>query len=246
MAEKKEHIYEDEQQQLDHAKKVLKDSKSSSEAIKKEFTALTEHFEELLNNTILITSISDRFQEKYKNVNEQLMSQAEAISKANLQLETDNRALRINLKNLNKEAAFIQAVDYDYFQSIFPDKTACLDYLSEIKWDSEYACRKCGNEKFCNGNSFLARRCTRCRYDESATAFTLFHKCKFPITKALYMTILIHHYRDEISSYELGRRLDLRQKTCWSFRKKVLTVIDEIEIGQDRTMKSWMKLILHV
>lgn len=244
MEEKSEHIYQEEQQKLDHVKSFLKKFKNEDNETFLMLQAMAESYEQLLDNTILITSISDRFQEKYKMVNDQLKVQAEWINKINLQLDADNRALKLDLKRLSLESAFSQLIDYDTFQLSYPDKRACYEYLAKLKWNDGYTCSKCGNDKSCDGHSLLSKRCTKCRYDESPTAYTLFHKCKFDITKAFYISILIHSQYGDISSYELSRMLQLRQKTCWNFKQKITLAMKKLKLSRIRSADTWNQMIL--
>lgn len=108
------------------------------------------------------------------------------------------------------------------FQERFPDEHECYKYLAELKWKDGYECRKCGNKKYCKGLDDYGRQCTICNYVESATAGTLFHKCKFSILKAFYIVYYVSTSKKGISSTELSRKLQLRQKTCWLFKQKVM------------------------
>lgn len=108
------------------------------------------------------------------------------------------------------------------FQERFPTEDACLSYLSELKFSGGFACPKCGHAHFCKGNREYDRQCTRCRHAESVTSGTLFHKLKFPLLKAFYIVYYVSTNSKGISSTELGRKLALRQKTCWSFKQKVM------------------------
>ena len=108
------------------------------------------------------------------------------------------------------------------FQEKFPDEDSCLAYLSKIKWPSGYECSKCGHNNCCKGNGKYDRQCTVCRYVESPTAGTLFHRCKFPILKAFYIVYYLATSKNGISTTELSRKLALRQKTCWLFKHKVM------------------------
>jgi hypothetical protein len=47
--------------------------------------------------------------------------------------------------------------------------------------------------------------------------------CKFPLLKAFYIVYYVSASKNGISSTELSRKLELRQKTCWLFRQKVIT-----------------------
>lgn len=63
----------------------------------------------------------------------------------------------------------------------FSDDDCCLEYLLMIKSKLGYNCKKCGNKIFCVGKSKYSKRCTKCKYDESATARTMFDKVTFSI-----------------------------------------------------------------
>jgi len=108
------------------------------------------------------------------------------------------------------------------FQQRFPDENSCLSYLSELKWSNGFKCKHCGHHKFCNGGKLYERQCTSCRYTESPTSGTLFHKVKFSILQAFYIVYYVSTSKKGISSTELSRKLGLRQKTCWLFKQKVM------------------------
>ena len=107
------------------------------------------------------------------------------------------------------------------FKTLFPDELACLNLLSNIKWREGFTCRNCGHNNYCSGKLPYSRRCTKCKKEESVTANTLFHGCKIPLNKAFEIAFLVCNVED-ISSYKLSRRTDIRHMTCYNFQKKVL------------------------
>jgi len=109
-------------------------------------------------------------------MNEELRLQSEEITRMNLLLDSDNRKLQNNVKELVKARVMVEEVDFEEFSKIFPTDESCFRYLSELKWDNGYTCRKCGHVRFCEGKDRYSSRCTRCRYDESSTAYTIFHR----------------------------------------------------------------------
>jgi len=111
------------------------------------------------------------------------------------------------------------------FQQLFPDNDACLSYLSQKKWQEGYKCPKCSNTKYCKGDREYSRQCTKCHYTSSPTSGTLFHKVKFPLLKAFYIVYYVSTNKKGISSTELSRKLGLRQKTCWLFKRKVMVAM---------------------
>jgi hypothetical protein len=168
-----------------------------------------------------------------------LALQSSAIEKLNADLSRDLRA---------EKTARIQAreVDFGEFSQIYPDKDACLRYLADLKWaEGGYHCRKCGHEKSCEAREPYARRCTRCRYVESATAGTLLQKCKIPIVKALYAVFLLHAHKGNYSPSELARVLELRQATSWSFAQKVLAALQRRRLAPDyEENEAWTYVLL--
>lgn len=108
------------------------------------------------------------------------------------------------------------------FQERFPDENSCLQYLSDQKWSTGFICSKCGNTKYCKAGRAFDRQCTKCSHISSPTSETLFHKVKFPILKAFYIVYYVSTSKKGIASTELSRKLNLRQKTCWLFKQKVM------------------------
>jgi len=107
------------------------------------------------------------------------------------------------------------------FNQRFKDDNDCLIYLSNIKWEAGYKCKRCENDKFSAGKKPLNRRCTKCNYDESPTVGTLFEKLKFPILIAFHIVFKISTKKKGMSSLELSKEFELRQKTCWAFKLKI-------------------------
>ncbi|GAA5225395.1 IS1595 family transposase [Membranihabitans marinus] len=149
------------------------------------------------------------------------------------------------------EEKFKSVSIYDLYER-FPSRDSCLAYLAKKKWESGFTCKHCGHHHYCSGGKPYVRQCTRCRYKESATANTLFHKVKFDLVKAFAIVYFIATNKKGISSCELSRTLQLRQKTCWLFRLKVLSAmethrnvglsgkveISDFEIGMKKVMKN--------
>lgn len=107
------------------------------------------------------------------------------------------------------------------FNQRFKTDSDCLDYLVDVKWADGFICKRCSNDKFCAGRKPHNRRCTKCRYDESPTANTMFNKLKFSILIAFHIVFKISTKKKGMSSLELSSEFELRQKTCWAFKRKV-------------------------
>jgi predicted RNA-binding Zn-ribbon protein involved in translation (DUF1610 family) len=112
------------------------------------------------------------------------------------------------------------------FQERFPDDDSCLKYMAELKWGNGFICPQCGHTNYCNGKRKYDRQCTSCHRISSLTSGTLFHKVKFSILKAFYIVYYVSTSKKGISSTELSRKLGLRQKTCWLFKRKVMKAME--------------------
>jgi len=111
------------------------------------------------------------------------------------------------------------------FYRQFQTDVDCYKYLSEIKWERGYICKKCGHTKYYNGIKPYSRRCMRCKYDESPTAGTMFDKVKFSLLIAFHIVFKISTKVKGMSSEELSNEFELRQKTVWEFKWKVQQVM---------------------
>ena len=107
------------------------------------------------------------------------------------------------------------------FNKYFQSDEDCYRYLSEIKWQlsGSYSCKKCGHSKFGKGKQSYSRRCTKCNYDESPTAGTMFDKLKFSLLIAFHIVFKISTKKKGLSSLELSEEFELRQMFKWKIQQ---------------------------
>ena len=143
------------------------------------------------------------------------------------------------------EMKILKELDRESFKDRFTNKQDCYEFLAELKWAEGYHCSRCNAEAYIKGKQPSSRRCSKCGYDESTTAGTLFHKLKFGIDKAFEMLYEITTSKKGANSIWLAERFGVNQKTAWSFRQKVQLAmksseqypledevhVDEFEIG---------------
>ena len=108
------------------------------------------------------------------------------------------------------------------FQERFPDDKSCYEYLDKLKWGQGFKCKKCGYTKSCKGTRPFERQCNSCHTTVSVTSGTMFQGLKFSILKAFYIVYYVSTSKKGVSSTELSRKLELRQKTAWFFKQKVM------------------------
>jgi hypothetical protein len=138
---------------------------------------------------------------------------------------------------------FKAELDDKRLEELFNSDEKCYEFLAELKWSEGFTCRKCGNTNFCPGKTAHSRRCTRCKTEESSSAGTIFHNCKFPISKAFYIAYNVCKGKEDLSTYEFARRLSLRQMTCWNFKTKIQHALEQMD-NLTETEKSSIRKIL--
>ncbi|MBB5636100.1 putative nucleic-acid-binding Zn-ribbon protein [Pedobacter cryoconitis] len=178
-------------------------------------------------------------------VNDRLQQQAEEISRMNVLLEQDNQELQTNVEKVTRDRVMSADVDFEEFSRIYPDKESCNLFLSELKWKDGYTCRKCKNTHFYTGHIAFSRRCSKCGYEESVTAYTVFQNTRIPINKAFYMIFLIYSSKGKISSHKLAEILNIRQSTCWTYGSKIKILMEERKAVLKKVSKNgWSQLVL--
>jgi two-component system, sensor histidine kinase LadS len=140
-------------------------------------------------------------------------------------------------------AIFKAELDDKKLEELFESEEKCYEFLAELKWSDGYKCRKCGNTNYCPGKTPHSRRCTKCKTEESSAAGTIFHNCKFPISKAFYIAYNVCKGKEDISTYEFARRLSLRQMTCWNFKTKIQNALQQMDSLTDMEKSSIQKIL---
>ena len=140
-------------------------------------------------------------------------------------------------------AIFKDELGSDQLNELFRSDDKCLEFLSDLKWSNGFICRKCGNTNYCSGKTPFARRCTKCKTEESATTGTIFHNCKFPVSKAFYIAYNVCKGKEDLSTYEFARRLSLRQMTCWNFKTKIQQALQSMDSLTDTEKSSIQKIL---
>jgi hypothetical protein len=139
---------------------------------------------------------------------------------------------------------FKKELKREQLEELFESDEKCLEFLAELKWNEGFVCRKCGNINFCNGKTPYSRRCTKCKKEESATTGTIFHNCKFPVSKAFYIAYNVCKGKEDFSTYEFARRLSLRQMTCWNFKTKIQHALTEMDTLSENEKLSINKILI--
>ena len=106
------------------------------------------------------------------------------------------------------------------FSEAFKTNQDCRLYLSKVKWEFGYSCRKCEHIGAQERKDF-SRTCNKCSYTESVTSGTLFHKVKFGLRKAFFICFEMATSTKSLSATQMGVRYGVTEKTARLFMHKV-------------------------
>ena len=107
------------------------------------------------------------------------------------------------------------------FINEFPNDEKSSEIIANQKWLLGYKCTECGNLKYVAIKKHHSREFTKCRYIESSTANTLFHKVKFGLQKAFCIVFEMSCTTKGLSSTQMAKRYGISQKTAWFFMQKI-------------------------
>ena len=191
------------------------------------------------------SAVIEEQNEELKSVNILLKDQAEEISRINVLLENDNITLHTNIEKVTHDRVMSAQVDFEEFSRIYPDRETCFKFLSDLKWEKSYNCRKCGNDHYSHGHLPYSRRCSKCGYEESVIAYTILQNTRIPINKAFYMIFLMYSTKGKISSHKLSEIVAIRQSTCWAYSTRIKKLMDHKKKELSNAgSKGWSMLVI--
>ncbi len=106
------------------------------------------------------------------------------------------------------------------FTQRFKTDEDCKKYLSELKWNQGFICRKCAHKGSQIRKDF-PRTCNKCSDTESPSADTLFHKVKFALLKAFHICFEMATTTKSLSALQVSKRYIVRPQTARMFMHKV-------------------------
>ncbi len=118
--------------------------------------------------------------------------------------------------------SLIEAVRY------FSDPKVCFNAMLAVKWpDGKVVCPKCGGDKIgvITSRSKLQCKAVECRKQFSVKTGTIFEDSPLGLDKWFVAIWSIANAKNGISSHELGRALNVTQKTAWFMLHRVRTAM---------------------
>jgi len=221
--------------------RILKQKEEEAQALVIKQLRLNEELKDKLNKS-LEYQVHERTRELL-SANQQLQLQSEEISRMNVLLEKDNTTLHHDIEKITHDRVMSAEVDFNEFSKIYPDRETCFKFLSDLKWEKGYMCRRCSNIHYGRGHLPYSRRCSKCGYEESVIAYTMLQNTRIPINKAFYMIFLMYSTNGKISSHKLSEILSIRQSTCWAYSSRIKKAMKVVK-KESRTDKGWSRLVI--
>ena len=106
------------------------------------------------------------------------------------------------------------------FEERFSTEKACRNYLFQLRWPNGFRCPRCSNQKAWP-ISAVQYQCTKCNYQVSVIAGTLFHGTHYPLTIWFRTIWWLTGQKNGASALGLKRMLGFSYPTAWAWLHKL-------------------------
>jgi hypothetical protein len=109
----------------------------------------------------------------------------------------------------------------------FPTEQSCIDHLEAVRWGGVVVSPFDSNSKVykCKGNKY---KCKNTGLYFNVRTATIFDNTKLPLKKWFMAIFLIANHKKGISSHQLGRDLNITQKSSWFVLHRIRYAFDHV------------------
>ena len=102
----------------------------------------------------------------------------------------------------------------------FPDQQSCIDHLEQLRWNGNVVSPFDADSKVydCKGNKY---KCKNTGKYFNVKTNTIFDNTKLPLQKWFLAIWLVTSHKKGISSLQLGRDLNITQKSAWFMLSRI-------------------------
>lgn len=97
----------------------------------------------------------------------------------------------------------------------FATEDKCLEFIKRARWPHGIACPRCKATTVSTLKKQAKFECSKCFYQFSVTAGTIFHDSRLPLEKWFLAAYLMCESRKGVSANQLKRVLGISYKTAW-------------------------------
>lgn len=120
---------------------------------------------------------------------------------------------------LTQFKSLIQVLDH------FKEETTCINYIAQLRWDETPACPHCGNVGAYVTNRGFKCKAKECRKKFTVITGTIFENTKISLRSWFAAIYLVTAHKKGVSSLQLGRDLNVSQKTAWFMLHRIREMI---------------------
>lgn len=113
------------------------------------------------------------------------------------------------------------------FQKNFSTEEDCASYILHKRWKDGYTCPRCKHHEYYLIQTRKLFQCKQCEYQTSATAGTIMHKSKLPLTTWFWAIYLVAHDKRGKSALSISQILGLNYRTALRLMRKIREAMRE-------------------
>jgi transposase-like protein len=118
-----------------------------------------------------------------------------------------------------EESSFYQ------WQKTFSTPEKCLSHLARLRWGKGFQCHHCGHDSGYWMQKYHRYECAKCHQQVSATAGTLFHGTKLPLTKWFWAVYWMGSDKGGISALRLSKLIGVTWRSAYRVLTKLRTAM---------------------
>src|SRR5260370_39230178 len=108
------------------------------------------------------------------------------------------------------------------FQEMFPDEASCAAFLLKRRWSGGFVCPRCGGQRMAALKSRAhTYECLDCGRQTSATAGTVMHRSKLPLTTWFWAAHLMATHSNGMSAPQFEGQLRVTYKNALPLAQKI-------------------------
>lgn len=120
-----------------------------------------------------------------------------------------------------------KAITLVEWQNRFHDELACIEHITEIRWQEGFCCPHCGGTEAWYTPGHALYDCKSCRKRTSVTSGTLFHSTKLPLTSWFVAIYFCAVDKGGISATRLQAYIDVSWNTARLMLAKIRKAMGE-------------------
>ena len=117
------------------------------------------------------------------------------------------------------------------WQKRYGTERACEKVLFNIRWPDGFICPRCSSTEASYINTRKVTQCSKCRYQVSIIAGTLFHSTNLPLVKWFWAIYLTASDKGGISALRLAKHIDVSWLTARNMLKKIRIAMADRDCG---------------